>query len=438
MVNPGAFRGSRKAFLEACIPGYFNAVKDGSGPEYLQTTVRRYLKRYPVDLPENEEPSEEELSAVNDLEACEKVYSPTRDPEETEESFTRHVVASEEQKKETKAKIDQIGHWFKYRFNKQNDGVMKGEPHPLNILLANLAGVPITKPGRMRTAHNVWGKEHQELINELLAERQDSKGGNESGEESSSSGDDEGGRTRKKKGKGKKKAKKFVRKGEEAYLAVRQEITIAEFAKLPEEVQLEWKARAKEEHKARLEKWKAVQKAKFSTSPEDRQRCIDRLVKFMQPILDGVSKATGWPCTFIAGGPEPADAGHLNILSIHSGTTTGAVPMTFGAACRPAFKKYCIPIFTAFLQMCFSMEESKSRSLVNTDMLSLRSQLAEQREETTATVDQVDMSNREDFIKEISDMLHPEPKEPELVKEDKGKGKGKEKQGEPSHNGRLL
>jgi hypothetical protein len=34
----------------------------------------------------------------------------------------------------------------------------------------------------------------------------------------------------------------------------------------------------------------------------------------MQPILDGVCAATGWKATFIAGGPEPADDGRINIL----------------------------------------------------------------------------------------------------------------------------
>ncbi|KAL0562996.1 SERTA domain-containing protein 3, partial [Marasmius crinis-equi] len=170
-------------------------------------------------------------------------------------------------------------------------------------------------------------------------------------------------------------------------------------------------AKAEEEHKERLEKWRACQRADFSTSPEDRQKCIDRLVKFMQPILDGVFKATGWPCTFIAGGPEPADAGRLNILSMHSGTTSGPVPMTFGTACRPAFKKYWIPVFTAFLQMCFTMEESKARSLVDTSTPSLRTQLEEQGEETNATVDGVDIPSWEGFMQEMRVLMAGEPAE---------------------------
>jgi len=34
----------------------------------------------------------------------------------------------------------------------------------------------------------------------------------------------------------------------------------------------------------------------------------------MQPILDKICDATGWKATFLAGGPEPAHDGRLNIL----------------------------------------------------------------------------------------------------------------------------
>ncbi|KAL0562863.1 hypothetical protein V5O48_019216, partial [Marasmius crinis-equi] len=106
MVNPGAFQGSRKAFLEAAIPGYFSAVQDGSGPEFLQTTVRRFLKRYPVDLADDVEPSEEQLDAVDDNEASDEVVPPTKDADETEESFAGRVAAFQQRKKDIKAKID--------------------------------------------------------------------------------------------------------------------------------------------------------------------------------------------------------------------------------------------------------------------------------------------------------------------------------------------
>jgi hypothetical protein len=101
-------------------------------------------------------------------------------------------------------------------------------------------------------------------------------------------------------------------------------------------------------------------------------RCIQGLVNFAQPILDMICDATGWKCTLVAGGPEPAHGGRLNIIrylfhgfitfdithrlmfgSIHSGTTTGDIKMNFGRAERLRYKKYFIAMYGDFLQKCY-------------------------------------------------------------------------------------
>ena len=95
-------------------------------------------------------------------------------------------------------------------------------------------------------------------------------------------------------------------------------------------------------------------------------------MKFAQPILDLISEHTGWAVTLIAGGPEPADCGHLNMLrydfidrlhdpiiddilyySLHAGTTSGVVKMNFGRAERAAYRDYILPIFGRFLRKCY-------------------------------------------------------------------------------------
>ena len=43
-------------------------------------------------------------------------------------------------------------------------------------------------------------------------------------------------------------------------------------------------------------------------------RCIQNLANFVQLILDGICAATGWKATLIAGGPEPANGGRLNVI----------------------------------------------------------------------------------------------------------------------------
>jgi hypothetical protein len=66
MVNPGAFQGSRKEFLLSQKPAYKVGVLGGYAADALSQIQRKYFKRYPIDLPHQEEPSVEWLAAVDD------------------------------------------------------------------------------------------------------------------------------------------------------------------------------------------------------------------------------------------------------------------------------------------------------------------------------------------------------------------------------------
>lgn len=66
MVNPGAFRGSRKEFLLSKKAEYNAAVIGHYVPDAVAKIQRQYLKRYPIDLPHNQEPDEAFLKAVDD------------------------------------------------------------------------------------------------------------------------------------------------------------------------------------------------------------------------------------------------------------------------------------------------------------------------------------------------------------------------------------
>ncbi|KAF9537603.1 hypothetical protein CPC08DRAFT_808783 [Agrocybe pediades] len=146
-------------------------------------------------------------------------------------------------------------------------------------------------------------------------------------------------------------------------IAINDEVVRDLFAALPQEEQDSWLEVSKDEHERKLEVWRKSMEEEPSEDPADRQRCIQNLVKFGQPILDAICKATGWKATLIAGGPEPADEGHLNVISIHSGTTTGDHKMNFGRAERTRYKKHIVPIFGNFLQKCYSLDECRSRAL---------------------------------------------------------------------------
>ena len=102
------------------------------------------------------------------------------------------------------------------------------------------------------------------------------------------------------------------------------------FSSLAEAKQEHWKTQANIESEAALASWKSDMESEPSTDPADRQRCvhsiscipeidlgsrcIQGLVRVAQPFLDMVCKATGWKASLIAGGPEPAHEGRLNII----------------------------------------------------------------------------------------------------------------------------
>jgi hypothetical protein len=66
MVNPGAFKGARKAFLTTKREAYAEAVRDKRSSEQISDIVRCYFKRFPPSLPHDQEPSEEHLASVDD------------------------------------------------------------------------------------------------------------------------------------------------------------------------------------------------------------------------------------------------------------------------------------------------------------------------------------------------------------------------------------
>jgi hypothetical protein len=66
MVNPGSFGASRKAFLMSQKPTYSAGVMGGYAADALALIQCNYLKHFLIDLPHNEELTEEWLASVND------------------------------------------------------------------------------------------------------------------------------------------------------------------------------------------------------------------------------------------------------------------------------------------------------------------------------------------------------------------------------------
>ena len=98
MVNPSSFGPSRKAFLLSQKPAYSAGVVGGYAADALALIQCKYLKRFPIDLPHDEEPTEEWLASVNDNEP-----EPDRVPPDikslNEEDYITACEASEKRQK---------------------------------------------------------------------------------------------------------------------------------------------------------------------------------------------------------------------------------------------------------------------------------------------------------------------------------------------------
>lgn len=66
MVNLGAFQGARKDFLQSQKEVYKAGVLGGYAADALAEIQHKYLKRFPIDLPQHKDPMPEWLVAVDD------------------------------------------------------------------------------------------------------------------------------------------------------------------------------------------------------------------------------------------------------------------------------------------------------------------------------------------------------------------------------------
>ncbi|KAG6905861.1 hypothetical protein DXG01_017251 [Tephrocybe rancida] len=127
--------------------------------------------------------------------------------------------------------------------------------------------------------------------------------------------------------------------------------------------QLEWEQQARDEHAVELKAWKEFRSGVPSKDPADRQCAIEGVSKFATPILDLLEDLTGWKWQLQGGGPEPADGGQLNTMSVSSGTTMGDVSLMFVQSKKETYKKYILPIWGSYLRKCFTPAECHARAM---------------------------------------------------------------------------
>ena len=179
--------------------------------------------------------------------------------------------------------------------DKDLDPNESGARNPYRVLLHKLTGTELLRPP-LKTPANVWRRTHREQIETNVTRQAAASGWNK---------------------------KKLA--------PLRERIAKQIFGDLPQQEKEDWERLAKEEYEDALEQYNNDIKSCPATDPASRQRyvlpshflgcdaeallsCIQALTLFVTPILDLICEATGWKASLIAGGPEPAHAGRLNVL----------------------------------------------------------------------------------------------------------------------------
>lgn len=260
MVNPGAFLGSRFDFLIGEKAVYAAAVKEGYAADMLARIQAKYFWCYPVDLPHNEEPTQDFLAAVNDN---------TPDPElpvighDLSDDGLQQELARRAERRATIKKRkavscvmfvindvtyndqQQIKRWMAYQYMKDRDIDPKdsGVDNPYRALLFKLTGTGFKKP-RAQNGADIWRKSHKDEIERQACDELKAILGRD-----------------------------LTPQDHKQLASVREKVKVRMYKELSEVDRDEWREQAAELNQAAMAKWENDCTARPSTDPADRQRC---------------------------------------------------------------------------------------------------------------------------------------------------------------------
>lgn len=84
-MNPGIFKGTCLEFVQGEHANYVKAVLEGHATEELMNIICHFFKRFPISLPDNEEPSVEDLGNINNEAPDIETHRPDEDKLSPEE-----------------------------------------------------------------------------------------------------------------------------------------------------------------------------------------------------------------------------------------------------------------------------------------------------------------------------------------------------------------
>ncbi|KAF9533124.1 hypothetical protein CPB83DRAFT_903106 [Crepidotus variabilis] len=147
-----------------------------------------------------------------------------------------------------------------------------------------------------------------------------------------------------------------------SFAPLREKVVKEMYAALPQEEKEKWSAKAKEQHEEDLTKWNKELKRPPSEELNDRQSSIKVLPDFLQFLVEAVGERTGWQASIIAGGPEPASGGRLNICAFWLNQHGKNSPLLEDQPKRPEGWEDSAEIFGEFLRKCYSPDECRSQA----------------------------------------------------------------------------
>ncbi|PBK63579.1 hypothetical protein ARMSODRAFT_1023781 [Armillaria solidipes] len=333
MVNPGAFLGLRREFLIQEIEGYIQAVEEGRAAEFVADVIRRYLKRFPISLAHNVEPTAEHLAQVNDNVPDPEVEMPDED-KLTSEEYKRQMLRYQDERGTLKFRFEQIRRWLHYQYAKRKDMSAKDSSadNPWTIILHRLTGVGLTKPHKPQ-AFALWYKSNTYKVNKVWQKHTESM----------------------------KENGHLIAPSKQA--AAFQTFKSQLYRNLGNEEKQSWEALASEEHEVATKEFNEKLNAPISQDPQDLQNCLERLPSVVKPLIDIIVQATGCLVSIYVVGPQPADGGRLHIASFHGGKTLGSVKQNFIEAEHNNFKRFILPVYSNFVKKCFTVEMCHARAL---------------------------------------------------------------------------
>ncbi|KAL0572708.1 hypothetical protein V5O48_009259 [Marasmius crinis-equi] len=172
MAPPPVFKGVCLQWLLSNLLGYEEAIKAGQGADFLCELVKRFVRCFPAArFAENVEPPKEWMDKdESGLPPKEDLIQPKKHPSQTLEDHLQEVEAFHQLAEHEVTTIMQVKNFMQRRVANGIFSFEKGG-EAWNIVMAKLTGIPLSKPGRQRTAFNVWAKQNEALIDALVEKK---------------------------------------------------------------------------------------------------------------------------------------------------------------------------------------------------------------------------------------------------------------------------